>query len=238
MLRHLSRRRRPDLIELERKTPFGRTGFTILEILVAITVFTLVLSIVYGVYSRLAGSAANAEYGTEAVRSARLILSMMTRDLRSAYLGRGKNGAGLYAFISEDAESESIPQDSIHFTTALDEAASDLSGAGSIFCEVSYFMAEDSETGKQVLYYRRSPLLDGDVLSGGRQFILSRKVAGMKISFVDENGEETGTWDSTEGEKKGLLPKLADIVLYIRSGENGQIDLFGTRAMVERAGWQ
>src|SRR6185295_1963102 len=53
------------------------------------------------------------------------------------------------------------------------------------FCEVSYFLNQDPETGGYVLWRRRDPTPDDEPLSGGIREEIVRGVRGLRFEYYD-----------------------------------------------------
>jgi type II secretion system protein J len=190
-------------------------GFTLLEILVSITVIGLIMGIVYGAYSSNVEAIQMARQGGQVFQTARIVLDMMRSDLESAFLvkPKGKQKCTL-GMICEDRDLGGRPADRIDFTTLThrteteEEAPTDL-------CEVGYYLLEDQERGGQVLYRRDQILVDEDLTGGGRLEALTKGVTALDITLTDRLGNECESWNSLEEEHRGELPALIRVRLTL-----------------------
>jgi hypothetical protein len=69
------------------------------------------------------------------------------------------------------------------------------------FCEVSFFLDRDPETGGLSLWRRHNPTIAPDPLSGGRRQELAKGVAGLKFEYYD-GYDWYDSWGDVEGRGK------------------------------------
>jgi prepilin-type N-terminal cleavage/methylation domain-containing protein len=79
----------------------GQEGFTLVELLVAMSVLALVLTLVYGAFKQLGGSVEGATDRIVNLDEARLLMDTMTKDLRTAV----NPSSGIPAFATADDRS-------------------------------------------------------------------------------------------------------------------------------------
>ncbi|NUP99524.1 MAG: type II secretion system protein [Armatimonadetes bacterium] len=167
-----------------------RRGFTLVELLVALTMLTFILSGVYGVFESASRSIRTAEEQGELTQTARVILSDLRRDLGSVYPMRVTVAeedlassdlpeGGAVTFAGEDNEDEEgRPRDNLRFTTVVADASR--SGAADV-AEVIYLIDVDELTPERGLIRRRNdhPGLAVDA----EQQIRTEEVSPLATSF-------------------------------------------------------
>ncbi len=104
-------------LDLRARRTIGQreTAFTLLEVMLALTVFGIVLTAVYGTFSRTLRSKGIAEERVEITRSGRNAVARMAEELASAYYPEG--GAPGAIFRSLPGGTEAVPLDSVVFST-------------------------------------------------------------------------------------------------------------------------
>jgi general secretion pathway protein J len=73
----------------------NENGFTLVEVMVAVTIIALLLTSVYGVFTSAAGAKQRLEAEGEGYHQARVLFDRMGRELRGAYYQQGKAGVRL-----------------------------------------------------------------------------------------------------------------------------------------------
>ena len=182
-------------------------GFTLLEVLLALGMLALVISLIQGVYSGTARSRRASREATEETHAAAFVLHRLADELAMAYLDPARSEAtGLLV----DTDSDEVS--SVVFTTRVPPVSGFSSGGDA---EVAYFVESDDEGG-QVLQRRESADLDGDLASGGEPYALIEGLARFTVECYDGGQWLTG-WDSAERADPPRLPLSARITLAWRS---------------------
>ncbi len=207
----------------------GDPGFTLLEILVAISLLFIVLVTVYQSFHVHVQSIERAIQVQRKNQAARLVLSMIARDLQNAYwplfgedeleeeeTESGKplspEGQGIIHFLVQPIQEGGRPWDRLLFLTKA-------SGAGPFFAQdpwvhlVEYRLARDEDTGRPVLVRREDLMPQRDSISGGEEWPLSDSVVGFEVVCYGEDGKPVNGWDSRTEE---ALPLAVLIKLWIQ----------------------
>ncbi len=218
-----------------------KKGFTMLEILVAMSLLFVVLATVYQTFQVHVQSTERAHCLLRESQSARLALTMMARDLQSAYWEPGEGeeepeellqeapgvkkvtaqedeGVELM-FMVQPNQEEGRPWDRIAFLT-LTPLWGPVASRHAWVRAVEYRLARDPETGRGVLVRRDNPMPGKDLLTGGEEWILAEDVLGFEVQCMDMDGAVTTGWDSRE---RGYLPTSVLLHLWMydprRSGD-------------------
>jgi type II secretion system protein J len=200
-----------------------RSGFTLLEILIAIAILALVMSSLYGAYSGTLETTEMVESARDVDQTARLALMQMVDDFSSLYYkkaeGESENSPFRFQGVTE-AEGEG--------GTVVEFASTSHLGFDGSFPNlrinrVSYVLEKQEDNQK---YYRlvrmELPFVD---LSGEREETaveLADTVESLTLTYVNGDGETLSQWDSKAAETEGLLPRLVRIRLQL-AGEKARV---------------
>ncbi len=189
-------------------------GFTLIELIIAVLIATLVVSAVYGSFQAGLNSWKNAQFKIELYQNARVAMEQMSKEIRGGFLSEKSS---YYKFIGKDAAYRDGDADVLDFIST----SSGLNG----LCEIGYFIDDDSDTSVSNLKRRRDSTPDDEFLEGGTVGLLAMFVVGLDFKYfdgeewqdswvVDEKGED----ESSEAEDK-CLPKAVEITLSIQNPE-------------------
>ena len=190
-------------------------GFTLLEILIAITIFALILAVLYPSYTGTFTNIEAAESQSAIYHMARIALERITDDLQSAYLVTKKEGENeedeadqTPGFLGQDLTIEARDADSLQFTSEehLIFAEDDRKGRGRIAYSVK-------ETEAYLYIYRSDTLELENQKEEEEGFILCDRLHSLNITYKDENGETYDYWDSSDEQFKNKLPTLISLQL-------------------------
>ena len=191
-------------------------GFTLLEILIAIAILSIVLSTIYAAYSGTLTVIKELDDDSRAYSMARMTLDRMNRDLSS--LQRFENGFFLQSQKSTMASRE-------FGSLAFWSAAHLVFGEDELFgspSSIAYFVKEDKNGGfslwrSDVAETRPSPdqKTDGGV-------IICQNLQAINYKFYDESGQEHNAWDtaSLSDTQKGKPPVLVQIELVLANARD------------------
>lgn len=157
----------------------------------------------------------------EVAQNARVALTIMSADLRSACLLSKE-----FEFLGMDRMLDDIEADNLDFGTR-NYAPRRVGEAD--FCEVSYFVGPEPESGKLSLWRRRDPTLDDEPLAGGSREEIARGVRGVRFEYYD-GWEWFDEWGDPERKGKAQnslleqpnlrgLPEAVRITLWFDSNE-------------------
>lgn len=126
----------------------------------------------------------------EAVQSARVALGLLTADLRAACpLSKEIEFVGTKRTLG-DVEAASLDFGTHNYTPARP-------GEGD-FCQTSYFVDMDPESGGLVLWRRRNPRIGLEPLAGGSREEIARGIRQLKAEFYD-GFEWYDAWGDPDG---------------------------------------
>ena len=176
-----------------RALPRISPGFTLIELVISASLMAILLVGAYLCLSSGLASQKLIEARGEAGQSARVAMALMSADLRGACpLSKDMQFVGL------DRMQGDVEADNLDFATH--HYAPRRAGEGD-FCEVSYFVNADPESGKFSLWRRRDPKLDDEPLAGGSREEIARGLRGLRFEYYD-GFEWFDEWGDPEGRGK------------------------------------
>jgi prepilin-type N-terminal cleavage/methylation domain-containing protein len=197
-------------------------GFTLLEILVAMSLLFVVLATVYGSFQVHVRTIERARQVHRFNQVARVSLSMLARDLQGVFWP--VSSAAQVEELSEEEEDveeeeslgsaeleSSEDQDAFFLVQPIEEAGkpwyriiflSQAISGGPLVEQypwvhaVEYRLAKDQDTGRPVLVRRENPAPQKDPLMGGEEWALSEDVVAFEVLCMTSTGEVLRQWDS------------------------------------------
>jgi prepilin-type N-terminal cleavage/methylation domain-containing protein len=201
-----------------RSTPRS-AGFTLIEVMIASALMALILVSAYACLSAGYSTQKIITPRTEILQNARVAMAIMTADLRAACsLSPDAEFVGTARVLGE-AEADNLDFATHNHTPRR-------LGEGD-YCQESFFVDHDADTGRLALWRRRNPIIAPDPLSGGSREEIAQGVRGLKLEYFDgldwyaSWGEVKQRGQKTSGAGAGTamtgLPNAVRITLYLDS---------------------
>ncbi|HZQ46601.1 MAG TPA: prepilin-type N-terminal cleavage/methylation domain-containing protein, partial [Verrucomicrobiae bacterium] len=168
----------------------GTSGFTLIELVISAALSAMILVAAYMCLSSAVSSRKMIEPRVEVFQNARVAMAIMSADLRSACpLSKESMFLGMQRTVGD------MEADNLDFATHnyMPQHANE-----GDFCQTSFYVDQDPESGQLSLWRRRNPTIGLDPLSGGSEEEIARGVRGLKFEYYD--GYD---WYDTWGEVKG-----------------------------------
>ena len=185
-------------------------GFTLLEILLALFIFSVAISVIFGAYTGTLKVKEDTEFQTDSYQMARIAMERMREDLESACISE---------FVGQDEEINGMNADTLNFKSrahlALDEGDK---GTGT--SQIGYYAAEADEEGSLVLYRSDTPELEELPEAGTGGLEMCAGLSSVNFTYYDESGEAYDSWDSTDKKSEEKLPKMVTIRLEFVNKSN------------------
>ncbi len=170
----------------------SKGGFTLLEVMVAVAVTAMILSIVYSTFARTIESKDYVELGNEAYHKARWAMDKITLDLASSFVHPSRSSNTLFYGLSH--EINGMPMDEIHFTSFA-HVQLNPNVPASDQCEISYKVAWIPELERFQLWRREDPVIDDQPMSGGEELVILDDMFAFNLRYYDAL-EWRDQWDS------------------------------------------
>ena len=188
-----------------------RSGFTLVEILIAIFILALVMATVYVSYSGIMKTTHQLQEEGNIYKMARTSMDRMIKDLSSL-----QSSSGSFDLRAEKKTLSKREFYSLSFWSASHLTFGENEGAGRP-AAISYTVQEDEGGGSFSLW--RSDLSGAKPspeknIGGG--FVICKNVDSWRLRFYDSKGTELESWDSSSSaEQKGKVPAAVKIELAL-----------------------
>jgi len=172
----------------------ARAGFTLIEMMISVTIAALILGAAYGTLNAGFASQKMIEPRLDTIQSARVAMALLTADLRGACpLSKDDDFLGAQRQI-DGAEADNLDFGTHNFTPNRPHEGD--------FCQVSYYVEKDPRSGDLTLWRRRNPRFAPNPLAGGAREPIIRGITSLRFEYYD--GDD---WYDTWGEttKKARL---------------------------------
>jgi general secretion pathway protein J len=196
-------------------TPFGRSGFTLLEIVVAIAIFAVIISLIYPAYTGTYRNIETAETQAEIYEMARTAMIRIVEDLESIYIPEpsegGQSEKNDEALIGQDDSIEGRESDKIRFFSRSHIDLNESQNEGGE-AKIAYYpiMKED----KSITLYRsdtRSTLEWPEDNTGGWK--ICEGLYSINFTYRGRDGNTYDTWDESVAGQENRLPSMVTVTL-------------------------
>jgi general secretion pathway protein J len=172
-------------------------GFTLLEVLIALSIVGMLLTIAFGGLRVAMAAWRQGEDRAEAHQHVRAVAYTLSRALGAAYPYRGTRGLSpevVVLFAAGEARLEFVTQ------------AAPLPLQGPVaFTAVTIALDDDDERG---LVIRQRPLPNRDPFTEGTVVLRDPSVTSLAFKFLNEDGEWVDTWD---GQDAKTIPRAVQL---------------------------
>ncbi len=176
-----------------------RGGFTLIELMISVTVAAMILGAAYGTLSAGFSSQKMIEPRLDAIQGARVAMALLTADLRCACpLSKDDDFLGAQRQI-DGAEADNLDFGTHNFTPNRPREGD--------FCQISYYVEKDPRTGELTLWRRRNPRFAPDPLKGGTREAILRGITSLRFEYYDGD-DWYDTWgDTTKKARASAVPE-------------------------------
>lgn len=201
-----------------------KKGFTLLEILIAITIFAVVIGLAYSSYNATFHIINGAESQSETYSKARIAMERIREDLESFYPGKKILFKGTHETLGNHRA------DSLHFlSTAHIQLHPDSAPQGPVL--IRYQVKEDPGSDSLLLY--RSVQAGADEMEKGDNenegLLLCDNLTEVAFDYQNRDGETVENWGENEGdEDAATLPDMISISLRFNDSNEAPGTLFQT----------
>lgn len=187
----------------------GRQGFTLAELLIAIVIFSVVISLTYAAYNTTFKVISNGDESSRYGERARVTLERFARDMDSFYQGSSAE------FIGETSTFGRYRGDTLRFTSRA-HLMFNKDDVPRGYALIVYTVAQDEDSEDLRLYRADVPALPGaDPDEEERGFLLCDGLREVIFTYIDRDGNETETWSAADrqgsGRNESALPAVAKL---------------------------
>lgn len=210
----------------------NNSGFTLLEILLAVFIFSIIMTTLFGAFSMVFSSADVIDENIAANEMAKSCLTRMTDDLQSIYVTPDiryikpelNSDPDPYRVVGENVSTQGKDFPKLRFTSSAHIPF----GKGISFgvAEIIYYV---SETKENRIVLRRSDRINFDTPSETEDAdpVICESIRSLRFTYYDKEGTGHESWDSDTAEFKHETPLAIEIQLEI--GDESGSFLFKTR---------
>jgi general secretion pathway protein J len=210
-----------------------QAGLTLIEVMVAMTMFAAVGALVYGGFSQTSKAKIQLEGQLNRYHEIRVTLERMARELSMAYVSEHQNpSASLQTMKTILLGKDSGFGDRIDFTSFShqrmfrDAKESDQN-------EISYFLTDAPDGEGKVIARREQPRIDDHPEEGGRVEVMLEDVLEFNLEYLDSTSWQwVQSWDTSSGlGQANRLPVQVKVMITVPGVTDArEREVFGTRA--------
>lgn len=228
---------------MNRRPGFGKAGllrdlgrgFTLLEILIAVFIFSVIVTTIFSTFNSVVSHTEAIKSGTGDFEMARTCLNRMAADLTAVYVEQRPlykppdidDDPDPYGFVGKESQAGTKRFAELRFASTEHLSMNGKPQKG--IAEIVYYVREINEpdTGEERYILKRADTLypenrkprefepqDGDP-------VLCEGVEALTFVYFDADGETYEQWDSDSAEVKYATPSAVEIRLKITGGDNG-----------------
>jgi len=196
-------------------------GYTLLEILVALAIVTLVLSITYASFSAITSRTEATERSSRVYHAAGIIMDRLFLDLTCAYVrSSGLEGDSDISFQFQEGAPGTDSWERFSFTSTAHLHLSPEDPGGDMG-RISYQLLKSDAEGEGYLLYRTDePLFAETTIRESAPLLLGQGLTRFSVEFFDRDENPFKAWDSTQEVHRDQLPARITISFAIE-GEDG-----------------
>jgi len=194
-------------------------GFTLIEVLLAMTILAVMMTVIYTSFSTAGRNVKQAETIRDQTDLARTLISRISDDIANAYVNRNMNSSARITIFDgqkEEVETggEKIRHDTITLTTLTNWRKPDSKEME--LWEVGYFFKEKPDGSGYTLFRREKRELNKDVpaLEGGVEYEITDHAQSLQLRYYD-GSNWTDAWDKSLNK----VPTAVEIALTVDTGK-------------------
>ncbi len=197
----------------KRRVPFeGAGGFTLLEVLIAISILALMAGIVFSVVLGSTRRSRALDEEMELRQTAGAVLSLIAEDVKGAYVQPGS----VPFFLGRDAFNRDNPADGIDLVTTAVLPVNPMTVSGDL-AEVGYTIIHEADSETGTLYRREQAPPDESGDDGGESFEMTDRVQSLNLRYFDGESwnDEWDSQDQARDNMKGRIPNEVEIEITL-----------------------
>ncbi|MBI4774926.1 MAG: prepilin-type N-terminal cleavage/methylation domain-containing protein [Deltaproteobacteria bacterium] len=205
---------------------FSADGLTLLEVLVALAILSIVLSITYATFSATTGHIGAARRSSDAFQTARIIMERVCMDLSSAVVCKTDCKDALEKkvvrpFVCSGRVGEKQSFSSLSFSSTSHLA---LTGEteGLDLTRIEYRIEEEDGAMGLTLLRKDDPFPGTFRDDENRFMVVGERLGRMELVFFDSEGREHLSWDSTDASFEGVLPTRVELKFTVLDSDENE----------------
>jgi prepilin-type N-terminal cleavage/methylation domain-containing protein len=189
-----------------------QTGFTLIEVVLALSIFGLIGAILYGAFALTQGAVDKSQASFEKNQKLRSFSDLVGSYIRSSYPYRAS--AQDQTIFYQGAE------DTLTFVSSFSLA---LGGRGMAKVHI-YREGEASQNGLLKLEEEAPVRIDDEAEEGGQHnsITLQHGIGSLRIAYLDPQSTEDTWEDSWDGQERRVLPRAVRLTYRTQDGREAQ----------------
>jgi len=207
-----------------------KNGFTLIEIIVAISVFATILTIIYSVFYTTVRARQTSGEIAEIYSRGINFLRNFSREIECSYVSPvWQMGPRTTIFKSDRDSVNGRDMDIITFTHLCHQYVENETINQSDHEEVTYFWQRDPDTDNINLMKRVDSTIDNDPEKGGIVFVALENVVEFRLTFFNGN-DWVEDWQDN-----GTLPNAVHLYLVLKDRTGGEVPFETTVPVFRRS---
>ena len=210
------------------------SGFTMIELMLALALFTFITTIMWGSFSQTANSKRAVQSEQERTHSVRVALMRMAREIEMAYMSDNENTAianRRTLFVG----SARVDVDELMFSTFAHQRLRGGAAEGDTSL-ITYFGARDPDDRRILNLMRRETRrlqAEDPATLPGEAYILCPDVSKVKFAYFDHKKKEWATdWSTLDASGMPYLPTHIRITIIILDQRGREVS-YSTDARIQ-----
>ena len=172
-------------------------GFTLLELVTAVLLLSLVMSLLFGALFQLTRGSSSLQQELEIRQELRVLLKRISEDLQALqYLpeaAKQNRPSGLFA--SRESSGD-LRTSHVRFHAAVPSRFQRETTLDPYLHELAYRVDEDRQRDETRLLRREDFYIDGDIESGGIEAVLARDIQRFDVEFLPPGVVDSDSWQN------------------------------------------
>jgi general secretion pathway protein J len=210
------------------------SGFTMIELMLALAIFALITTIMFGSFSQTASSKRVIQSDQERTHAVRVALMRMTREIEMAYTSDNENTA-IANRPTMFVGSARVDVDELMFSSFAHQRLRGGAAEGDTSL-ISYFGARDPDDRRIVNLMRRETRrlqAEDPATLPGEAYILCPDVSKVKFAYYDHKKKEWATdWSTLDATGMQYLPTHVRITLTVLDQRGHEVS-YSTDARIQ-----
>ena len=194
----------PSKLKLVRVAERGsaKAAFTLIEVMISSALMALILVSAYLCLGAGFSAQKMIEPRSEIIQNARVAMAIMSADLRAACpLSKTDDFLGMTRTVG-DIEADNLDFGTHNYTPRHAREGD--------FCQESFYLDKNPQTGQFSLLRRRNPTIALDALNGGSREEIARDVVGLKFEYFDGT-DWYDTWGQVDKKKQNSARQSSNL---------------------------
>jgi len=193
-----------------KKIDSKKTGFTLVEVMVAVTIGGFIMLVAVGTLKAITSSAEMVDTNISAAAEVRFAMNLIARDLANFYRDENNENTKLIGTTEESADGNVSYM--VFYTVNRMKARAD-QAEGDIY-EVEYSLLQDGDS--SLLMRRLWPNPNEEYEPGGILAVIAEDIDIFEVRYFD--GEE---WSNEWSEEMEVLPQLIEVSIVGKEQSRG-----------------